>query len=722
MLGCGLAGYRLLSPPAGTFVEVSVGGSHVCGLNSDGGIVCWGNNGSGELTAPSGTFTRLTTGGLHSCALATDGTVTCWGNNGYGQRNAPADAFVQISAGYWHNCGLKADGTVVCWGEARRGAIDVIAEPLSQVGAGYGFACGIRTDGHVLCWAGFHDNAYGSMPSFTGTFTQVSAGRDFACAIRTDATIACSGGVNQNGERNAPAGTFTQLSAGRQHACAVRTDGRLACWGSNGSGQLAPAGIIKQVSAGMYHTCALKEDGSIACWGYNIYADYGQSNAPTGSFVHVSAGGLNSCALKADGSVTCWGYSWYGVTTPPAGSFVQLTSGYDYVCGIKTDASVTCWGGNGADQLRAPAGPFTQISAGYEHTCGVRPDQVTECWGSPTTTTFVAPTNLAPTANTGGPYVGSEGTAVLLAMSGFDPDADVLTYAWKLGDGTTGSGATPPSSHTYAQNGNYTIELTVDDGAGATATATTTVSIGNVAPALTSLACPAAPLAIGSVATIQVSFTDPGIIDTHSVLVEWGDGETSTIADANAGFATSHAYATANVHRVVVTITDSDGGSVSQAYEYAVVYDPSAGFVTGSGSIESPAGAYAADPALSGTARFGFLSRYQKGTTEPTGQTHFQFHAAGLLFRSTSYQWLVVSGPMAQFKGEGSVNGTSGYSFILTATDGQVNGGGGADGFRIRISGPGGVVYDNVSAGGTGLNDANPQALSGGSIVIHAGK
>ncbi len=116
-----------------------------------------------------------------------------------------------------------------------------------------------------------------------------------------------------------------------------------------------------------------------------------------------------------------------------------------------------------------------------------------------------------------------------------------------------------------------------------------------------------------------------------------------------------------------------------------VVYDPAAGFVTGGGWINSPAGAYAADPTLTGKANFGFVSKYQKGATVPTGKTEFQFKAGGLNFQSTSYDWLVVAGAKAQYKGTGTVNGVGGYGFMLTAIDGQQPGGGGVDKFRIKI-------------------------------------
>ena len=54
---------------------------------------------------------------------------------------------------------------------------------------------------------------------------------------------------------------------------------------------------------------------------------------------------------------------------------------------------------------------------------------------------------------------------------------------------------------------------------------------------------------------------------------------------------------------------------------YISVYDPSGGFVTGGGWINSPAGAFAADPTRVGRATFGFNAKYKKGSTDVTGDT-----------------------------------------------------------------------------------------------------
>lgn len=143
-----------------------------------------------------------------------------------------------------------------------------------------------------------------------------------------------------------------------------------------------------------------------------------------------------------------------------------------------------------------------------------------------------------------------------------------------------------------------------------------------------------------------------------------------------------------------------------------VVYDPSAGFVTGGGWIDSPAGAYAADPELAGKATFGFVSKYKKGASVPEGNTEFQFKAGALNFHSSSYDWLVVTGSngtrYAKFKGSGTINGMGDYKFQIWAGDGA------PDTFRIKIwtetGGVETVVYDN----------GTEQALGGGSIVVHA--
>ncbi|MFH1737572.1 MAG: hypothetical protein ABIH23_01100, partial [bacterium] len=161
-----------------------------------------------------------------------------------------------------------------------------------------------------------------------------------------------------------------------------------------------------------------------------------------------------------------------------------------------------------------------------------------------------------------------------------------------------------------------------------------------------------------------------------------------------------------------------DGDTGQSVFQYTVVYDVDGGFVTGGGWINSPLGSYVSNPLLTGKANFGFVSRYKKGATIPTGETAFQFKVADLKFQSTSYEWLVVAGGKAKYKGSGTINGGGDYGFMLTAIDGDINGDG-IDKFRIKIweKSTEVVVYDNK----IGTDDLSYDAteLGAGSIVIH---
>ena len=69
-------------------------------------------------------------------------------------------------------------------------------------------------------------------------------------------------------------------------------------------------------------------------------------------------------------------------------------------------------------------------------------------------------------------------------------------------------------------------------------------------------------------------------------------------------------------------------------------------------------------------------------------------------------------------QGHGRVNG-GGYSFLLTAVDGQAAGGGGSDAFRLKVWNGAGVVYDNATSASDDLDRSPTQPIAAGNIVIH---
>ena len=71
------------------------------------------------------------------------------------------------------------------------------------------------------------------------------------------------------------------------------------------------------------------------------------------------------------------------------------------------------------------------------------------------------------------------------------------------------------------------------------------------------------------------SFTDAGVLDTHTATINWGDGsatETGIVTEAGGSgeVAGSHVYATAGNYAVTVSVTDNSGASGSDTLTVTV--------------------------------------------------------------------------------------------------------------------------------------------------------
>ena len=233
-----------------TFISVSAGTFHSCGVTLGGAAYCWGANGTGQLgngtntsssvpAAVSGnlTFASVSAGVASSCGLTTGGAAYCWGRNAEGQlgdgttadSNVPTPVsggltFVSLSESSYHRCGLTTDGVAYCWGlngngQLGAGIITINSTVPVRVSSGLAFAflsagefhsCGVTTDGAAYCWG-------------HGAFGQLGDGRNTS----SDVPVTVSGGL-----------VFTFLSGGGSHSCGVTTGAAVYCWGSNRFGQL----------------------------------------------------------------------------------------------------------------------------------------------------------------------------------------------------------------------------------------------------------------------------------------------------------------------------------------------------------------------------------------------------------------------------------------------------------------------------------------------------
>jgi PKD repeat protein len=224
--------------------------------------------------------------------------------------------------------------------------------------------------------------------------------------------------------------------------------------------------------------------------------------------------------------------------------------------------------------------------------------------------------NTPPVLDAIGDQTVDEGSELSFTATASDADGDPLTFslvdepAGATIDATTGVFSwTPPDGPASA-----TFTVVVSDGEDSDQE-TITVTVLNVAPDVTDVSGPASAVELGGSAGIQVSFTDPGILDTHTASIDWGDGTTTDAGSVTSPFDANHTYAAVGSYTVVVTVTDKDGdsGTGSTTIEVTQTFAPdpdpplvdgdewcSAGFWSNNGLVsgEWPAG-YSPDDAVS---------------------------------------------------------------------------------------------------------------------------
>lgn len=209
--------------------------------------------------------------------------------------------------------------------------------------------------------------------------------------------------------------------------------------------------------------------------------------------------------------------------------------------------------------------------------------------GTQATSSLVTVANPLPIVTPPVPQTSTEGASTQFLLGAFTDVNNSGNYTVTLnwGDGTPGTvfnqtntGAITLQNHAYAQDGNFTVTITVSDVDGTSVPVSFQATVQNVLP-----------IAVDSpdqfaVATIAQSFdlgsfSDPGDDAPWTVTVNWGDGSPDGTFTVNARGTLpplTHAFATAGTFNVVVTVHDDDGFGTS---DYLVTVIPPEAHVLG---------------------------------------------------------------------------------------------------------------------------------------------
>lgn len=261
---------RVVQTSMGPVKKISVGNEHVCALNTQDAVWCWGNGtngqagngGTGNYSSPvavhtstgmTGPIVDISVGGTQSCAIDATGQLWCWGTGSSGQLGTGETAFQtrpvlvstasgmafpvsKVSAGDVHTCAIDATTSVWCWGTAANGRLGMNTTTnqtspvkvvdgtmtnsgMVDVSAHATHSCAVKNTGTVWCWGNTSNGRLGN-------------------GVTTSTTVFTPAQVT-----GLPSATSTPMrrlaqGSGGAHSCAWGGPARSWCWGAGDSGRL----------------------------------------------------------------------------------------------------------------------------------------------------------------------------------------------------------------------------------------------------------------------------------------------------------------------------------------------------------------------------------------------------------------------------------------------------------------------------------------------------
>lgn len=352
-------------------VETAPNARHICVIDRDRRLRCWGRGSNGALgrastrdfgddigetldtlgPLPLREVVDLALSTQRTCAVAlADGhpRLHCWGSGEFGALGSGSTADVgddgtldglapvplgadvlDVTAGNSHTCALLATGAVRCWGSDRHGQLGIPGWSANiGDGVGDGHGRGRVPDDPTLDVHGLGDV----------DVIAIDAAGDRSCALTRAGGVRCWG--SNEGAALGHGGDDLPNCPPGSEAAACDLDAPLPF--DIDLGDLRGAKVVA-LTCGQRHTCVLDDRGRVRCWGEVLGGklggmeteDIGHDRSPGEVWarrgdsgvidigdadgdgiidraVEVDAGMLHTCVITEAGGVRCWGHGGEG--------------------------------------------------------------------------------------------------------------------------------------------------------------------------------------------------------------------------------------------------------------------------------------------------------------------------------------------------------------------------------------------------------------------------
>ncbi len=490
-----------------SYVTAVAGGTrHSLALLSNGTVMAWGADEWGQLGGGGEALTMsdvpiqvpdltnvvaIAAGANFSLALRSNGTVMAWGGNSSGQlgdgnfeeEEIPVQVkglptITAIAASGEHALALQSNGKVAAWGAGERGQlgndntndsdVPVAVQSLTGVvgvAAGLQHSLALLSSGKVEAWGG---DEYGQLGN--SSIPENEEGERM-----TDLPVAVEG-----------VSGASAVAAGARHSLALLGNGTVMAWGEDKAGQLGTGTIAREnetpapvsglagataISAGGEHSMALLATGTVLTWGENHFGELGNGTVGEPSDVPVTVSALNEVSgISAGGSHDlAYGEAIPTVTgvSPDAGASTggtQVTiTGTDF-----SEASAVKFGAAAAESYTVES-PTKIVAYAPAGTVGTVDVTVTTAAGTSAKSsadrfTYLAAPTIKKLAPKAGPAAG--GTVVTITGTGLT-GASAVSFGANAGKVLSVKSSTAITVESPAGTGTVSVQVSTPGGTSA---------------------------------------------------------------------------------------------------------------------------------------------------------------------------------------------------------------------------------------------------------------